>query len=80
MNYIEIANGISINVDKIEAIGYGQNELTSKVHTHHNVYDSTFPYSILLDLLERSGHGMQEKEKENKEIMNIFKEIGTVVP
>ena len=76
MKYIEISNGLSVKMDEIEAISQGTNELTSIIHTHHNTYDSTFPYSVLLELLER-------EQKENTEIkdilqkqLNIQKEIG----
>lgn len=71
--YIEIADGLSIRIDEIEAIGYGNNQLTSKVYTHHNVYDSTFPYSVLLQLLQRE---KIEKESIDKQAFNIMKEMG----
>lgn len=77
MKYIEIAEGLSIKIDEIEAIGYGKNELTSKVYTHHNTYSSTFPYEILLELLENSYLAEKEESKPQEEALNIFREIGT---
>ena len=52
--FIKIADGLSVKVDEVEAVGYGANNLSSKVYTHHNIYDSTFPYEVILALLERS--------------------------
>lgn len=76
MQYIEVAKGLSIRVDEVEAVGYGINELTSKVYTHHNVYDSTFPYRALLKLLETSMTNTSEKRSEEE--LNIFKQIGSL--
>lgn len=61
MRYIEIAEGLSVKVDEVEAIGYGNGSLTSKVYTHHNVYDSTFPYKTLLQVFEDN---LQEPKEE----------------
>ena len=52
MKFIEIAENLSIRIDEIEAIGKGESDLTSIVHTHHSLYNSTFPYDVLLQLLE----------------------------
>lgn len=74
MKFIEIAEGLSVRIDEIEAIGYGTTNMTSKVYTHHNIYDSTFPYGVLLDLLENSQKEPEDKTKEKE--LNILKEIG----
>jgi len=76
MKYIEVSEGLSIKVDEVEAVGYGINELTSKVYTHHNVYDSTFPYRVLLELLEK--RDIKPEEKRSEEELNIFKQIGSL--
>lgn len=76
MQYIEVAKGLSIRVDEVEAVGYGVSELTSKVYTHHNVYDSTFPYRVLLKLLEK--RDVRPEEKRSEEELNVFKQIGNL--
>jgi len=69
MKWIEIQDGMSIKIDDIEAIGYGNNNLTSKVYTHHNVYDSTFPYNVLLDLVSiKASNTLNQQTKELLEI------------
>jgi hypothetical protein len=73
MKYIEIKDGLSVKIDDIESIERNE-DFTCYVRTHHNTYDSTFPYMVLLELLERRDYGLQEKEEK---IMNIQKEIGT---
>lgn len=79
LKYIEISEGLSVKIDEIEAVGYGNGDLTSKVYTHHNIYDSTFPYSVLVELLEANKE--VDENEELKEIqskqLNILKEIGT---
>ena len=73
MKFIEIKSGLSIRIDEIEAIGVGESPMVSKVYTHHTTYDSTFPYSVLLELLENS---LKEGNIEQQEL-NIMKEFGT---
>lgn len=71
LKFIEISDGLSVRMDEIEAVGYGTSNLTSKVFTHHNIYDSTFPYGVLLELISN-------KEPEyKKEELNILKTLGT---
>ncbi len=77
MNYIEVTNGLSIRIDEIEAVSQGEDTLTSIVRTHHNIYKSTFPYQVLLDLLEsNSKEDIESKELQQKPF-NILREIGT---
>lgn len=71
MRYIEIADGLSVRIDEIEAISVGEDNLTSVVKTHHNIYRSTFPYGVLLELLERQG-----EVKKEQQVLNILKETG----
>lgn len=76
MNYIEIADGLSIRIDEVEAIGK-KDEFTSIVYTHHNTFDSTFPYNVLLELLESSVDETQSKnEKFEVPALNILKTQG----
>lgn len=72
MKYLEIAEGLSVRINEIEAIGSGKKELTSKVYTHHNVYDSSYPYKVLLELLEKNIGDDIEQEQ-----LNILKQVGT---
>lgn len=71
MEYLEIKEGLSIRVCEIEAVEVGVGN-TSIIHTHHKSYDSTFPYEVILQLLEIR----EEKPQEEKQGMNILKEIG----
>ena len=78
MKYIEIADGLSVRVDEIEAVSVGEDTMTSIVKTHHNIYRSTFPYSVLIELLEGSDNAVrEEKEKREVKMFNVLKEIGT---
>ena len=71
MKFIEIAEGLSIKICDIEAISMGEDKLTSIIKTHHNIFKSTFPYNVLLDLLEME---MKEPEKETEQQkLNILK-------
>lgn len=71
--FIEISDGISVRKDEVEAIERGIGN-TTVVHTHHQSYTSTFPYEVLLSLLE-----MKEKEPVSdiqQRAFNILKEQG----
>ena len=72
--FIEISDGFSVKIEEIEAVSQGEGMLTSFVHTHHNTYSSTFPYSVLLDLINK--YSVKEKEPERQQL-NILKQIGT---
>jgi hypothetical protein len=73
MIFIELAQGISVSRDKIESVE--EDGSGSKVRINGTVYISTFPYKVLLQILE-SDNGVQ-KVKEEKETLNIFKQIAT---
>jgi len=77
MKWIEINDGLSIKINDIEAIGYGNNNLTSKVYTHHNIYDSTFPYNVLLELISMKEPKENEALDMQRKQLNILKELGT---
>jgi len=72
MRYIEIADGVSVKIDSIEAV-LRTDSLSSEVVTADNSYTSIFPYEVLLELLE-----MEEKDKDSDlDDRNIFKQIDT---
>ena len=76
MRYIEVADGISVKVSEIEAV-VKKDDFTSEVVTHQNTYSSTFPYDVLVELLEmRHTEDAQELNSDPEE-KNILKEIGT---
>jgi len=74
MNYIEIVDGVSIRIDAIESIER-KDDLTCVVRTQANSYDSTFPYTLLLQLIERKE--MPEPTETETQTLNILKEVGT---
>ena len=77
MKYIEIKNGFSVRIDAIEAVEK-VGELECIVRTQFNTYDSTFPYNIMLQLLEREDVPTPTKVEE--ETFNILKEMGVTSP
>jgi len=77
MQYIEVSDGFSVKISEIEAI-IRKDELTSEVVTHQNTYSSTFPYAVLLELLEmRHAHEAELLQLSDTEEKNIMKEIAT---
>ena len=52
MNFIKIRDGLSVAVDKIEAVEQ-VDDFSSKITTHFNVYSINLPYNIVLDMLEK---------------------------
>ena len=54
MRFIEIREGVSVDIDQIEVVEK-KDDLTSIVYTHHNAYETNFPYMALLQLLEMQG-------------------------
>ena len=75
--YVEIAKDLSIRIEAIESIKK-KNDLTSIVRTQSNSYDSTLPYPVLLQLLEREG--TQESKGIEQKGFNIMKELGVTSP
>ena len=73
VKFIEIRDGLSVCIDEIEAIQKNENGMTCSVFVGTNTFQSTFPYSVLLSLLERQ----TEEEPKEKEELNIFKTLGT---
>ena len=71
MEYIEISEGLSIKVSAIEGVER-RTELTCAVMTHGNIYESTFPYEVLLQILEsRDTSVADEKRKIEDKMRNI---------
>jgi len=77
MKYIEIADGISLRIEAIEAIER-KDDLSSLVRTQFNTYDSAFPYDVLLQLLEREE--IPTPTETETQTLNILKEIGVPSP
>ena len=74
MRFIEVRDSLSVCVDEIEAVA--ANGDGSVVYTHHNTYESTFPYLVLLQLLE-SEEVNPEDEKINEGLEGFLKNVGT---
>ncbi len=77
MEFIEVSEGTSVKICEIESVTKDENGDGSIVRTHYNIYSSTFPYDVLLQLLEMN----EEKEPMVNELeqkkFNIMKELGT---
>jgi len=71
MNYIEISEGTSICIDDIEAVIANTDGMTCTIKTSWNSYQSTFPYNVLLGLINK------KEEPERKQELNILRTIGT---
>ena len=65
MKFLEISEGLSINIDEIEAIRK-VDDFTCKVFLNFNEYTANFPYMTLLALLDT----MREEKSTNQEILN----------
>lgn len=74
MKYLEIRDGFSVRIDAIEAVER-VGELDCVVKTQFNTYDSTFPYLVMLQLLERED--MPEPTETEQKVLNILEEVGT---
>lgn len=78
MRFIEIKDGFSIAIDKIETIE-AIDDLTSRVHTSSSSYVANFPYLILLQILEREieeQKGLNLSEETTKNMDAYFKQAG----
>lgn len=64
MKFLEIKEGFSVNIDKIEAIER-KDDFSSVIHTHFNSHTANFPYITLLRILE----GEVEKPVENERVI-----------
>ena len=69
MKFIEVSDGVSINIDDIVVVSK-KGEFTSEIQTQNNIYTANFPYRILLDILER------ERETEKEPVKRIEKTLG----
>jgi hypothetical protein len=73
MDYIEISEGLSVRIEAIETVVRNDDGLTCTVKTSWNSYQSTFPYNVLLELIQRK----EIKEPERKEELNILRTLGS---
>jgi hypothetical protein len=71
MRFIEIAIGTTISADQIESIVANKDGKSCTVKTCWNTYQSTFPYQVLISLLQK------KEEPEKKEALNILKTLGS---
>ena len=71
--YIEIADGLSINAEEIEAVSR-DTELTSIVYIGGHEFRSTFPYEVLLQLIGRKEE--PEEDEMDKRKMRILEQLG----
>jgi len=61
LRYIEIQDGQSIAIDKIEAIKR-IDDFRSNIYTHYNIYEANFPYTVLIEILESEGENPINKK------------------
>lgn len=73
MEYIEIAEGLSIKVCDICAIAK-ETDLTCIVYTEVGNFNSTFPYDVLLQLLEKAGD--KPEDESQKKQLRILEMMG----
>ena len=71
--FIELSDGFSVRIDEIEAV-VRKTELTSVVYTKNNIYESTFPYNVLLDLIDKYSEKIEAPEKK---AFKILEQVGT---
>ena len=76
MKYLEIREGFSILKAEIEAIEK-VDEFKTLVHTHHNSFESTFPYMTLLQLLESDVDKEEKEDKVLNKLDGFLNEAGT---
>ena len=76
MKFVEIQDGLSINIDNIIAIE-STGELTSKVFTLSNIFEANFPKKVLIKLIEEENvTETQSKEDLFKDMATFFKQAG----
>lgn len=66
MRYIEIQDGISLNISCIEGIEK-IDENKCKIYTNYHTYLATFPYDTLLGMIKQDE--IIDKKKSSEEIM-----------
>lgn len=77
MRYIEIQDGISINVEKIEGIE-DIDGMTCKVYICGKTYISTYPYNTLLQLIKQDDLVNKSSSKE-VQIEKTMKKLDGVI-
>jgi len=62
MKFIEIQDGVSINIDSIESIER-IDDFSTEIKTKFNVYKTVFPYKVLLGILEEQEEEINQFEQ-----------------
>jgi hypothetical protein len=71
MKYIELSEGLSVAIDKIEAVQDDLNGMGSKVYTITGaIYDCDFPRKLLLELIETG-----QIDNTNNEVLEELKKL-----
>ena len=74
MRFIEVKEGVSIDIDQIESLEK-KDDFTTTVYTHHHVYEASFPYMALLQLLEMETQNIQESQNKQQEtVINPYEQ------
>ena len=76
MRYIEVKDGFSIAIDKIEALER-IDEFRTNIMTATNSYEANFPYTTLMAILESEGSEKIEEPKTNELLQQYLKDAGT---
>ena len=75
MRFIEIAEGVSVNVDEIQAI-----ETSGKktiVHIHHKSFETPLPAKSLLQIIEIGNESTKKERIDVKSANAFFQNVGT---
>ena len=78
MRYIEIQDGISLDIDKIEGIKK-VNDMQCEVYVHHRKYLANFPYETFLGML-KEGEIVDRKSSEEEKINSVMDKLNKVLP
>lgn len=73
--FIELQEGRSVQSKLIEAVE-STGEYTSRVYTANNVYESNFPYSVLISLLGERDE--EEKSGTEEKMLNHLRRIDNI--
>lgn len=77
MKYIEIQDGITININSIETVERLEGN-KSKVYAHKRVYESTYPYETLLSMLKEE-ETISKKVPSEELITRTMKKLDSVL-
>ena len=71
MKLIEIKDGISINIDKIESVHKTDNQLGCVVKAGFEVYEAELPYDVLITMLS------EDKDKKEEMLERMYRVMQT---